>query len=305
MGSKLQPISLPTSQTLNLDPLSLESPSQTHHESEPTKYYNMREIHREVLASTSVTLANMHPTGERVAIKKIYKEYLVNDFLKEQAKQECQLHCDLDHPNIAKALEWFEDDEEYSIVLEYVDKPTYLKDKIKTNLTPIKNEQKMKSYVKDILEALVYLHSKDIVHGDIKLENILVKSKENSDASFCTVKLCDFGLSRILDKETRKAFMKFAVGSTCYMAPEIKANAYVDDKIDVWALGIVMYKMAVAYKPTQMPGYKTYNAPVPFRKQDWRDRSQELQDLVAQMLVIDPSNRITAAEALQHPWFCK
>ena len=114
--------------------------------------------------------------------------------------------------------------------------------------------------------------------------------------------------------------MKFPVGSTCYMAPEIKAvslyfnsilnnlslqNAYVDEKIDIWALGIVIYKMAVAYKPTQIPGYKTYNAPVPFRKVDWKNRSQELQDLVAQMLVIDPSNRISAAEALQHPWFSK
>ena len=69
---------------------------------------------------------------QKVAIKKIYKEYLVNDFLKEQAKQECLLNCDLDHPNIAKAYEWFENDQEYSLVLEYVDKPTYLKDKIKT-----------------------------------------------------------------------------------------------------------------------------------------------------------------------------
>ena len=64
-----------------------------------------------------------------------------------------------------------------------------------------------------------------------------------------------------------------------------------------------MYKMAVAYKPTQMPGYKSYTQPVPFRRIDWKSRSEELQDLVAQLLMLDPAKRISAEEALQHPWF--
>lgn len=89
------------------------------------------------------------------------------------------------------------------------------------------------------------------------------------------------------------------------MAPEIKANSYVDEKVDIWALEIVIYKMAVTHKPTQMPGYETYNALVYFRKVDWKDKLQELQDLVAQMLVSDSRNKISAAEALQYPWFRK
>ncbi len=73
----------------------------------------------------------------------------------------------------------------------------------------------------------------------------------------------------------------------------------------MWALGIVIYKMSVAYKPTQIAGYKYENGPIPFRKVDWRKRSPELQDLILQMLKMDPKERISAKDALQHPWFQK
>jgi len=272
---------------------------------DPIKYYNMREIYREELAPTSVSFANMWPSGEKVAIKKIFKDYLINDFLRNQALQECQLTCSLQHPNIVKAYEWFEDSKEFCLILEYIDKATYFKEKIETNLSPIKNEAKMKSYVSDILEGLIYLHSKNIIHGDIKLENLLLSSNEDQEAGIPTVKLCDFGLSRMIDKETGKAYMETPVGSTHYMAPEIKSKSYVDEKIDMWALGIVLYKMAVAYKPTQIAGYKYDQGPVPFRKVDWRKKSAELQDLIAQMLKMDPNERISAKDALNHPWFQK
>lgn len=272
---------------------------------DPIKYYNVREFYREELAPTSVSFANMWPSGEKVAIKKIFKDYLINDFLQHQALQECQLTCSLQHPNIVKAYEWCEDEKEYSLILEYVDKATYFKEKIETNLSPIKNEAKMKSYVTDILEGLAYLHSKHIIHGDIKLENILLMSNEEHEAGIPTVKLCDFGLSKLLDKESGKAFMETPVGSMHYMAPEIKSKSYVDEKIDMWALGIVIYKMSVAYKPTQIAGYKYENGPIPFRKVDWRRRSPELQDLILQMLKMDPKERISAKDALQHPWFKK
>jgi len=272
---------------------------------DPIKYYNVREFYREELAPTSVSFANIWPSGKKVAIKKIFKDYLINDFLRNQALQECQLTCSLQHPNIVKAYEWFEDDKEFSLILEYIDKATYFKEKIETNLSPIKNEAKMKSYVNDILEGLVYLHSKNIIHGDIKLENLLLNSNEDQEAGIPTVKLCDFGLSRMMDKETGKAFMESPVGSCHYMAPEIKSKSYVDEKIDMWALGIVLYKMSVAYKPTQIAGYKYDQGPVPFRKVDWRRKSAELQDLIAQMLRMDPNERISAKDALNHPWFQK
>lgn len=80
-------------------------------------------------------------------------------------------------------------------------------------------------------------------------------------------------------------------------------KCYVNEKIDMWALGVTLYKMAVAYKPTQITGYNYGLGPIPFRKTDWRKRSPELQDLVTKLLEVNVEKRISAEEALQHPWF--
>jgi len=153
-----------------------------------------------------------------------------------------------------KGLERADNSREYILIMEYMNDAEYFKEKIDTRLSPIKNEEKIKSYANDILESLVYLHGKGIVHGDIKLENLLIHRFQGEKVPI--VKLCDFGLSRAVDPKTKKFLMTVPVGSVSYMAPEIKTNAYVDEKIDMWALGIALYKMCVAYKPTQISGYK-------------------------------------------------
>jgi serine/threonine protein kinase len=268
-----------------------------------THYLNVSEIYREALAPTSISLAVMPTTNEKVCIKRTFKEYLVNDFQKEQAAQEFPLHCSFRHENIVRGLEWSENSTEYLMVMEYMNKAEYFNEKIDVNLCPVKSELKMKSYISDTLEGLSYLHSKGIVHGDIKLQNMLVSKTEDDDGAIPIVKLCDFGLSRILSKDTGKFYMEFQVGSIPYMAPEIQPKSNVDEKIDMWALGVTLYKMAVAYKPTQIAGYKYGNGPVPFRKVDWRKRSHELQDLITNLLEVDSNKRISVEEALQHPWF--
>jgi len=267
--------------------------------------YNVTEFYREPLAATSVSLGHIPSTHQKVAIKKIFKERLIDDFLKTQAAQEFPLHCSLNHENIVKGLEWSENEKEYILVMECTNHPDYFKEKIDVNLTPIKNEVKLKSFANDILEGLTYLHSKGVIHGDIKLENLLLHVDKEKDENSVThvVKMCDFGLSRIMNPETRSVYMETPVGSHHYMAPEIKSRSNVNEKVDMWALGIVLYKMAVAYKPTQIAGYKYGKEPIPFRKVDWRKRSHEIQDLILRMLEIDPEKRISAEEALQHPWF--
>jgi serine/threonine protein kinase len=73
--------------------------------------------------------------------------------------------------------------------------------------------------------------------------------------------------------------------------------------MDIWSLGLSIYEMAVAYKPTQIGGFEYGKEEIPFIKRDWRGRSEELQDLIRQCLEIDPEKRITAEDALQHPFF--
>jgi len=286
-----------------LDPeeYGLDIISNRKNELDLTQYCQVSEVYREPLSATSLSIATTLDHN-KVAIKKIYKEDLITGFQKRQAVQEFPLHCSLNHSNIVKGLEWSENDNEYVMVMEYMNNATYFQEKIDRNLTPVKNEIKMKSYIIDALEGLIYLHSKGITHGDIKLENMLVNTLDE-DGSIPIIKLCDLGLARVLSEKNSKFLMETPVGSQSYMAPEIKANAYVDSKIDMWALGVVLYKMSVAYKPTQITGYKYGQGPIPFRKFDWKKRSHELQDFVTNLLEVDPEKRISAEEALQHPWF--
>ena len=71
----------------------------------------------------------------------------------------------------------------------------------------------------------------------------------------------------------------------------------------MWGFGVLLYELATAYKPTQVQNYRYGCGPIPFRRMDWKKRSQNLQDLVSQCLEVNPDKRISADEALQHPWF--
>merc|ERR1712159_138001 len=117
-----------------------------------------------------------------------------------------------------------------------------------------------------------------------------------------TLKLCDFGLVQLLDEETNSAYIEKSLGTHGYMAPEIKNDATITTAVDIWSLGIVLYKFCVAYKPTQIAGYTYGSGPIPFRPSDWKNRSPHLKDLITRMLVVDPKHRITAEEACSHPW---
>ena len=86
------------------------------------------------------------------------------------------------------------------------------------------------------------------------------------------------------------------------MAPEL-GKGPVDQSADMFSFGVVLYELSTAYKPTAMKNYKYGSGPIPFRNVDWRKRNPNLQDLISSCLDMDPAKRITAADALQHPWF--
>ncbi len=160
----------------------------------------------------------------------------------------------------------------------------------------------------DILTALKEIHSIGIIHCDIKPQNFLLFGNTgHSDDSFddnIILKLIDFGLSHYIDPRSGKAFMKLGCGTFQYKAPEIQNDCYIDYSIDIWAFGISLYKMAVAYFPSDIKKYQYGSGPIPFRESDWSSFSfLKLKNLIELCLNYDPSKRISAREALKHPWF--
>lgn len=184
--------------------------------------------------------------------------------------------------------------------LEYCDKANSYTDKIRERLTPVKNNSKLLSFAEDVLQGLKYVHQQGVVHADIKLENILKQSSEVEE-EYDIAKICDFGLSGKVNPSDGKLDMQ-RVGTTGYMAPEL-GKGPIDTSIDLFSFGIVLYELATAYKPTAIKSYKYGSGPIPFRNVDWRGRNQELQDLIEQCMQTNPIDRISAADALQHPWF--
>ncbi len=157
-----------------------------------------------------------------------------------------------------------------------------------------------KNYVRDALQGLAYIHSLRLIHADIKLENLC--PHKDWEASRPVVKLVDFGLSLVISEGEKGAIIPEISGTTGYMAPEInEKECEVTTAIDMWSFGICVYELAVAYRPTVMDK-KFKNNGVSFFAWDWKKYDIGLQDLVKKMLQADPDKRISAKEALLHPW---
>lgn len=147
--------------------------------------------------------------------------------------------------------------------MEKSSNPTYLYDLIGRTLSPVKTEQQLKSFVREILQAIAYIHLKGFVHADLKLENITLTKDSKNDFQ---IKIIDFGISQPIGPEGYAVFPT-RCGTSGYFAPEMKGtkDIRVTSAIDIWAIGVIIYEMSVAYKPTSFRNYKYGSGPIPFR----------------------------------------
>ncbi|CAD8113209.1 unnamed protein product [Paramecium primaurelia] len=212
-----------------------------------------------------------------VAVKMIKQEFGKEEQALDIVKTEVQILQSLNHPNIIKVLEVYENDQTFWIVQDFV-QGTPLSDILKQKLPT----EQIKKIMSSLLNTISYLQSLRIVHRDIKPENIIVE-KDGS------IKVIDFGFA---------ANLKFgSVSSVCgtpgYYAPEVLRQKESSFNSDMFSVGVVLFNL-ITNQP--MLKSKMYNA-----QQYVED--EEAADLLKQMLEVDPVMRITALQALQHPYF--
>ncbi|TSM94666.1 Calcium/calmodulin-dependent protein kinase type IV [Bagarius yarrelli] len=155
--------------------------------------------------------------------------------------------------------------------------------------------------IKQILEAVAYLHENGVVHRDLKPENLLY-----ADLSIdAPLKIADFGLSKIIDEQVT---MKTVCGTPGYCAPEIlRGNAY-GPEVDMWSVGVILYILLCGFEPFFDPRGDQYmysrilNCDYEFVSPWWDEVSLNAKDLVSKLIVLDPHKRLSVQQALEHPW---
>lgn len=236
--------------------------------------------------------------GEAVAVKVVRKSDLDVETTRLLENELDVLRTVSQHPGVVTLLESFETDEIACFVLEYVAGGQLL-DQIVQRGSFSENDARVA--LKPVVRTLEYLAALGLVHRDIKPENMLVDDSSNE----WPVKLTDFGLSAKLQKNELLYSM---CGTPMFVAPEVIRNQGYDSACDMWSVGVTLYTILCGYPPFFHEDVSTLigmitNDPLKFPPKEWDLVSRDAKDLLEHMLVRDPAKRISAADALAHPWF--
>lgn len=229
------------------------------------------------------------------AVKVVNKSYLDQE-KQQKLINEITILKRLDHPNILRLYEFFQDQKRYFLVTELCNGGE-LFDKIAEET--YFQERDAAKIIKQVLSAVNYCHQRGIVHRDLKPENILL----NRDSNDPKVTLIDFGTAATL-APGKKFTIRF--GTSYYIAPEVLKFSY-DEKCDIWSVGVILYLMLVGYPPFNGKDEKKIQEAIKkgryqLTEDEWANISPEAKDLVAGMLEYNPRQRMSALEALKHPW---
>lgn len=250
-------------------------------------------------------------TGNKFAAKRIGKSKFSHkdrQFHFEQLRNEIQIMLSLDHDNIIKIYETFEDARDIWIVMELC-KGGELFDRIKNQPTGNYTEKDAAAVLAQMATGIKYLHDNSIAHCDLKPDNFLFQTKSKESP----LKIIDFGMSKMVSTNKVKYLTSFR-GTPYYVAPEVLQGKYLM-QCDMWSFGVVMFVMLFGYPP-----FHDENDDRLFRKIKagfspvvkkgfgaWFPQSipvsDDARDLIERCLVMDTGKRLTAGEALEHKWF--
>ncbi|XP_077869639.1 serine/threonine-protein kinase D3 [Saccoglossus kowalevskii] len=234
-------------------------------------------------------------SGRQVAIKVI-------DKLRFPTKQETQLKNEVSilqsirHPGVVNMEKMFDPPERVFVVMEKLRGD--MLEMILSSQRGRLSERVTKFLIHQILIALKYLHSKNIVHCDLKPENVLL----SSDSDFPQVKLCDFGFARIIGD---KSFRRSVVGTPAYLAPEVLRSKGYNRSLDMWSVGVIIYVSLSGTFPFNEDEEITdqiQNAAFMYPPNPWKEVSSQAVDVINNLLQVKLRKRFTADKSLAHVW---
>ena len=248
---------------------------------------------------------------QAVVVKIVRKAYLFSDEERESVCREAHIHATLNHPHIVKLYDAFESESRVFLVMEKVEGQTlhdYMRNK------PSFTEVETAVLLKQLVQAVAYLHAHGIIHCDIKPQNILLQAeapgKGHTMGRYHTVKLCDFGTARrsrharYFKKTDSVSLVPFSTvtGTMGFVAPEVLRRKHYDAAIDMWSIGVLLYEMLVGFSPFY-PYSTCIDEDVQFPDRYWRKISKSAKELTAGLLRRDAKKRCSAKAALEHAFW--
>eukprot|EP00931_Biecheleriopsis_adriatica_P094693 TRINITY_DN6831_c0_g1_i1.p1 TRINITY_DN6831_c0_g1~~TRINITY_DN6831_c0_g1_i1.p1 ORF type:complete len:585 (-),score=126.07 TRINITY_DN6831_c0_g1_i1:129-1883(-) len=266
--------------------------------SNPGKLHEIYNLDRRKLgegAFASVFKAEEKATGKRVAIKSIDKSFTKN---LDRLRQEVDIQASLDHPNICKLYETFEDHKKMYLVMELLE-GAELFDRI-IDAGHFKEFQAA-VLIKQAFQAELHMNEQGVCHRDLKPENFMFIDRSPIEKN--TMKLVDFGLA---SKCAEGQVLKTKAGTPYYVAPEVLAGSY-DMRSDMWSLGVILFILMCGYPPFFGESdaevlSKVRAGKFTFHKGDWKHASDDCKELITMCLKMNPHERFTPGQALKHGW---
>lgn len=234
-------------------------------------------------------------TNISYVIKVIDKMYIIEQKMVEQINREIEIMYKIDHPHLVKLVNHFEDDSNFYLILHFASKGQLYRLLNKVNRFDQRNAAQ---YIREVIEGIRYLHSFDppIIHRDIKPENILLDENNR-------IKVADFGWSNFGNTEEHRTTY---CGTPDYLSPEMVKREGHGTSVDVWSIGVLLFELLAGYAPFSGHSQEEKFLNIKKLKINWpNDFPPIAKNLVSKILKLNPKERLTFDEMLNHTWFEK
>ncbi|KAG5637980.1 Serine/threonine-protein kinase ark1 [Sphagnurus paluster] len=228
-----------------------------------------------------------------LALKTLYKSEIVQSKVEKQIRREIEIQQNLRHPNVLRLYGYFHDTKRIFLMLEFAGKGELYKQLSKHGCF---SERRSSRYIDQMADALSYLHGKHVIHRDIKPENLLLGINGE-------LKIGDFGWSVHAPGNRRMTLC----GTLDYLPPEMVEGKEHNEKVDLWALGVLTYEFLIGNPPFEDRSSvsNTYRRIAKVDLKFPATISVEVKDLITKLLQYDPQRRLALSSVLKHPWIVK